>query len=141
MEQQINFNVSVSLEANICCLIKLKSFCLSKTIFSIEPMITNNVRRRWKYFTPFVEQTGSKKCKSCLYDKCQGVESRNIDTGKFKATTEERINYKGHKIACRKYSKCSYKLTVLLVVLVIIPLFTLSSIYSTNASAAEQMPK
>ena len=104
MEQQINFNVSVSIKANICHSIKLKSFCFSKSIFSIEQIITNNVRRRWKYSTPFVQQTGSKKSKSCLYAKCRGVESRNIDRGKFKATTEERINYKGHKIACRKYS-------------------------------------
>ena len=67
MEQQINFNVSVSLEANICYSIKLKSFCFSKSIFSIEPMITNNVRRRWKYFTLFVQQTGSEKVKvACM---------------------------------------------------------------------------
>lgn len=73
MGQQINFNVSVSLEANICYSIKLKSFCFSKSIFSIEPIIANNAWRRWKYGTPFVEQTGSKKRKSCLYAKCRAV--------------------------------------------------------------------
>ena len=39
-------------KSNICYSIKLKSFCFSKSIFSIELMITNNIWRRWKYLTP-----------------------------------------------------------------------------------------